>query len=495
MAKHNSLRWPPAPTVLWASFPPLVLACCPTLLRRAPLIVAAVLSLGAFSRAEPGPVTLEQLIQKARENDLRVAEAEAELRNLRAKYDEARWAWFPKFETHLLVAGPTPEARNDGLGGPPTTEASLQYDLNFGQVGAMFRAESHAFLPLYTFGKLSALADAGRQGVAIGEGLRERARNEAAFQVAQAYFGYQLARQGRGALQETLGRLDEATQTLQRLMEHESPQVTRMDLYKLEFFRRQVEARLSQAEQGLTFALAAIRLISGAPPGQPLAIAEQDLPEPKVSLKPLEAYLTLAEAHRPELRSIDAGIAAREREVFIRERMFYPDLGLAGFARWMWTTSATRQRSPFAYDPYNDLGSGLALVGRMTFDIPIKQAQLDQSRAELEKLTVQRELLKGGIRLELEKVHGELKDALERARAQWDAERSARRWATAAAASFDLGTTDTRELVDSFTALAAASGERLRAWHDVQVGIRALSKASGAPVGELIGAKGASPSR
>jgi outer membrane protein TolC len=162
--------------------------------------------------------------------------------------------------------------------------------------------------------------------------------------------------------------------------------------------------------------------------------------------------------------------------------MFLPDLGVGGFFRFAYTSSATRQYSPFAYDPYNDLTAGIALIARGTFDVPIKQAQLDQAKAELEKLTVQKELLRAAIELEVRKVYGDLREALGRAIALADAERSARRWSTAAYSNFELGTGDTRELVDAFTALAQASGDKIKSWHDAQFGRRQLAKASGVDV-------------
>jgi outer membrane protein TolC len=239
---------------------------------------------------------------------------------------------------------------------------------------------------------------------------------------------------------------------------------------------------MGQAMSGMSFASAAVRLISGVPNEEPLLIESVDLPAPTVQLKAVESYLALAYENRPELKMVEAGLIARQQEVFIRERMFLPDFGIAGFARWRWTTNATRQITPFAYDPYNDASAGMALVSRITFDLPVKQAQLDQSRAELSKLLVQRELLRAAIRLEVEKGSSELADALQRAQAQAEAERSARRWATAAAGAFDLGTSDTRELVDSFTAFATAGAEKLKAWHDVAVGMRSMAKVLGTAV-------------
>ncbi len=441
---------------------------------------------------DASPLTLEALVQSARENDLRVREAAAELDRLRALHREASWAWFPRFETTAGLAGPMPEMRNDGLGAPPTDPSQLRYTGVWGAPGVMVRLESTAFLPVFTFGKLGALEDAARSGVQVGEALRERARDEAGLQAAQAYFGYQLARQGRATLEDTLGRLTDAETLIKELLAQESAQVTQMDTYKLAFFRKQVEARLAQVESGRALALTAVRLLVGAPPEAQVAVAQEDLASPELELAAFETYLEAAYQSRPELRAVRAGLAARAQEVFIHERLFLPDVGVAGYFRWMYTTSVTRQRNPFAYDPYNDLSGGVALVARQTFDFPVKSAKLAQARAQLRKLEVQKEQLQAGIRLEVQKAHGDLREALSRARALEDAERQARRWATAAYASFELGTADTRELTDAFTALAAASAEKIKAWHDAQLGSWTLSRVVGSDVRSL-GASGARP--
>lgn len=428
------------------------------------------------------PLTLAQLVERARRTDARVDEAEADLHRLEALQRQAHWAWFPKFETVFGFGGPTAEAYNDGLGGPPTTPASFTGDWNFGHLGVTMRAEVGAVLPIYTFGKLQALAKAGDEGPKIGAALRERARDEAGFQAAQAFYAYQLARSGLTQLEDVGKRLDDAGKRINELLEDESQQVSKSDTYKVNFFRQVVAARRSEATQGRALALAAIRLLAGAKPNEALDIAEVDLPlEEEFTPPTLEQALALAEQHRPELTAIQAGVAASEQAVVIRERSYYPDVGLLGFARWAYTTNATPQRSPFAYDPYNDAYAGVGLVVRGTFDIPVKNAQLDQARAELDKLLAEQRLLQSAVRLEVTKVHGELMTALDRAKAYSEAERNARRWATAAYAAFDLGTGDTRELMDAFTALAQASAEKSKGWFDVRVGIAALNRVTGTP--------------
>ena len=232
-------------------------------------------------------------------------------------------------------------------------------------------------------------------------------------------------------------------------------------------------------------ALAAIRLLAGVPAGEPVEVAEVELePEEEAVRAPsLEEALATAGEKRPEFAGMAAGIRARQKEVFIRERAFYPDLGLAGFLTLRFTTNATRQRDPFAYDPYNEREAGVGLVARYTFDLPGKGAQLDQARAELDKLEAQQRLLGAAIRLEVTKVHGALTAALARARAFTEAERDARRWATSALAGFDLGTSGTRDLIEAFTALAQSSAERAQSWHDFQVARAELSRVTGTAPG------------
>jgi outer membrane protein, multidrug efflux system len=448
----------------------------PRALRLISFICLAGLAAGA------APLSLPEIISRARANDHRVREAEAQLRYFRSKYDEARWAWFPRIDSYLMVAGPTPEARNDGLGGPPTTQATLMYDLDFGQPGVLLRAGAEAVLPIYTFGKLDAFEEAGRKGVEAGEALTSRAQDEAEFQAAQAFYGYCLAKAGLTVIDDTVKRLDDAEKTLVRLRAEGSEQVTQMDLYKLAFYRQQAEVQRVQAESGAQFALAAVRLLIAAGPTEDVSVQAEELSMPNGALGPVDALLAQAAERRPELRAIVAGLAAREQEVKIREAMYYPDFGIAGFFRWMWTTSSTRQLSPFAYDPYNDLSAGVGLVMRYQWDFPQKAIHLEQARAEYEKMQHQRDLIAAGVRLEIEKTWGETDLALKKAQKQTEAEKHARRWATSAFAAFELGTADTRELVDSFTAYAQASALRIQAFYEVQLGLRGLTRAVGSPV-------------
>ncbi len=431
---------------------------------------------------EAAPLTLPQLVEMARANDHRVKEAQAQLRYYRSKYDEARWAWFPRMDTYFMIAGPTPEARNDGLGGPPTTEATLLYDTNFGQPGVMFRAGAEAMLPVYTFGKLDALEEAGRHGVNASEAMTVSARDESQYQMTQAYYGYCLAMTMKGLIDDMQKRLDDAESSLKRLREEGSEQVSQMDLYKFGYYRQQAEVQRVQAENGAQYAMSAIRLLVAAAPNDTLEIAVEELTPLEGELASSNQYVIDAAEHRPELRALASALLAREQEVKIREAMYFPDFGIVGFFRWAWTSNATRQKSPFAYDPYNELTAGVGLGMRYQWDFPQKSIQLEQARAEYEKLEHQRNLAGAGVKLEIEKAWGEASLALKRSDRQGEAEKNARRWANAAFTAFDLGTGDTRELIDSFMAYAQSSAARMQALHDTRISLAALTRAVGREV-------------
>ncbi|PZR10738.1 MAG: transporter [Archangium gephyra] len=429
--------------------------------------------------AEAAPLTLEQLIERARTHDYRVKEAQAQLRFYRAQYDQARWAWFPRMDSYIGVGGPTQEARNNGIGGPPTTPSGYLYDTDFGQPGVQFQAGADATLPIYTFGKLDALEEAGKQGVNAGEALAVTARDESEYQMSQAYYGYCLAKSALLVVDDLAKRLDDSEKVLKRLREEGSEQVTQMDIFKLGFYRQQAEAQRAQAENGARLALAAIRLLIAAAPDEQIEVQFVELKAPEGELRPSDQYVIDGAENRPELRAIAAGLLASEQEVKIREAMFYPDFGIVGSFRWKWTTNSTRQVSPWAYDPYNELNATIGLGMRYSWDFPVKSIMLEQARAKFEKTQHQKDLIGAGVKLEIEKAWGEADLAMKRSARQTEAEINARRWANAAYTAFDLGTGDTRELVDAFSAFAQASASRAQAFHDAQVALRALNRAVG----------------
>src|SRR5262245_5700672 len=111
---------------------------------------------GTSTVAEITGTTLQQLIDEALRHNLQVAVEESRLEEARALYDYAASKAYPVVNATLLFGGPTPEAKTTVLNDPSTvTEASLEGDFDFGQLGVGVRIHADGFLPIYTFGKIS----------------------------------------------------------------------------------------------------------------------------------------------------------------------------------------------------------------------------------------------------------------------------------------------------------------------------------------------------
>jgi len=425
------------------------------------------------------PISRDEIMELAQKNDKRARVIREQLSILEAKQQEARWAWFPKFESTFAVAGPVPEARNDGLGGPPTTASSYLYSWDWGKLGISLRANMGTVLPVYTFGKLSALREMAAHAVGLGHTLELKTKEEIRLQTLQAYWGFQVARQAKATVQEGQKRLDEVERLLRQMEKAGSIQVSQVDFFKLKYYRHVLESRLGDLEAGEQFALAALEAMTGSF----VMPMKEDIAEPETELPSVEKCVELALGARVELRTLEEGIALRKAEVKLAESQFWPDIGVFGFVRWAWTSNTTRQYSPFAYDPYHETSAGIGLMLRVTFDIPQKMARFQQARGELRKIQFEREAAEAGLKVELAKLLGELHGIQVRAKSLAQSEREARKWATASTAAFELGTGEAREVFDAYLAWLSVSSEKLKAWAEFQLGLAVLERAAGASLG------------
>jgi outer membrane protein TolC len=101
----------------------------------------------------------------------------------RAQLDQANAARvLPKFEVTSVI-GPSPEARGHALVG----------DTNLSSLGVFTQTEAMFVQPLFTFGLLSGAKKAAIAGVIAQEAGLQKSRGDLELQVAEVYFGLQVA--------------------------------------------------------------------------------------------------------------------------------------------------------------------------------------------------------------------------------------------------------------------------------------------------------------
>ena len=449
-------------------------------------MLSVLLVLVAQAAPQKG-LTLRDLQERARRNDPRAQQAVAQLENARGKRDEAKWAFFPNFQTLAYVAGPTQEHRLRGGDEDPNPTSPLS--LTDGSKGGWFHgeqgisahAEVQAILPVWTFGKLTAGKSAAAHLVGATEALLQRARDQAAFDVARAYWGYQTARNADSAVQKVRDRVKNGQETAQKLLKEKSEQVSRSDAMKLDYLAEEIEAQHAAAIKNRDLALTGLRLLVGAPPEETLNIAEQDLPDAPAPPNAGE-LLRRALLQRPETKATNEAIAARQALVDLARARLWPDLGLVGGVRFTETTNASNPSNPFVNNPYHEASGYIALGLQGTFDIPQKLARLRQAEADLHEAAAMQVGAEQLVRLEVQQALGDLAEARVRVERYAKETQIGKQLSTQAAVAFDSGLGEARELLEGTLLWARADGERLKALYDAQLAWAALEKATGGPL-------------
>jgi outer membrane protein TolC len=375
-----------------------------------------------------------------------------------------------------------PEVKNDPNMIDSVAASDRPYG-NWNHPGVLLHAEGTAALPLFTFGKLSAYKEAAGQGVKAGEHLAEEARRQAARTAAEAFWGYQFARQAVSGADSAEKQLTEASDKVKEMLAQHSPQVTKADLSKLEILGHEIGAQRAQAVQGQATALEGARLLAGLPPEAPFALAETALAPPAIQLPPVDTLVAQALDKRPEVQAARAGVAAREDLSRAKRRELWPDLLLAASGNFNYCNVTTPKTNPFAYDPYNGRTGGIGLVVKGSLDIMGNRAQVAQADADLEHARAEASLAEKGVRLEVVKAYGAATAALARATEMAGEEAAARRWATASKLAFDSGTGEASDLFLAVLATARGHGEVLRAQYDADMALADLALATGWDLG------------
>lgn len=410
----------------------------------------------------------------------------ARIRQAEALLSYATAQAYPVVGARLLFGGPVSEAsttvRNDVS---TLTPASLENDYDFGKLGVTLRLQGTAFVPVYTFGKLSKAADAARGLVHAAEASVGITEGEVVVNVHRAYWGYQLTDSFVRSLAEGDQILTNVIAKVEELLDADSGQVTENDRLRLIHAQATLRVRMAEARDGREIAITALKLLIGRDMSLPLGVARDDIQELPEAPPSLARALDDAVHNRPELRALARVVDAHESFLGYRRRALLPDVFIAGFLEMAVTSNATDQTNPFIYDRFNYFDAGIGIGLQFQLDVFQKLAEIDQAAAELGVRTAETAAATEAIELEVRKLHIEVSGNFGKIDPAEKAFRAARAWLTAAVLGYDLGTGNANELIDAFLARATAEGDLRRTQYELQIGRADLSRAAGTLLAEV----------
>jgi len=410
---------------------------------------------------------LPQTLVLADRNHPNVAEARARLRMVRAQLDEAHTAPFSQFKMTGGFAL-APEIMGSHVYSP-NTDVSLTSSL-----GVAWQATIDGVVPLWTFGKISHLWEAAEANVKVHEQGVELQRDLVRLEVRRAYYGLQLARDGKLLLGDARKQLGDAETTLQKKID--ADEADPIDLLKLQTFASELAVREAEADRYVAIARAGLRFYTGV---GDLDIPDAPLTRPEHVLGPLDKYLAAARLYRPELKQAAAGLEARTALVNLAQSNLFPDVGLGMSVGVSAAPEIADQLNPFVQDPANYFRYGAALVFQWKLDLLPRAAQLRQAEAQLEEMRATRRYALGGVGTEVEIAYAEVVDWSQRLAAYERSVQTARRWLIRAQQGVDVGTLEAKEILEPAKTYALARFNVLSATMELDLAMAKLARATG----------------
>lgn len=436
--------------------------------------------LGQSSEAQPTVLvrkrtyTLAECLALTDRNHPNLWAARARLNVYHAQLDEAKWTPFWQWNA------------NATFGVIPTIQGTAFYNsasytlLNTtytDSIGPFLQLGINGLVPLYTFGKIEWVKRAAEAQVRLGEWDLEKFRQQIRMDVRRAYFGAMFARDARYLIVEVLDRLDKGIEGIRRKIQDGDTSVEDVDRLRLELQRDELRARSSEPDKGETFAMAALRFMTGVQTD--FDIPDEPLRRPDVPLAPMASYLTAARLFRPEVNQARAGIAARRAQLELAKARLMPDFGLGLHAGYSIAPNITQQNNAWLPDPFNRFGFGFAFGARWALDLMPAQARVAGAAAWLEEARSLERMALGGTGVEVENAYGTMLEARRREES-WDAaERRSKGWIVSTQDAIDLGTKDERSLLEPLRYYIGARIGHLYALMDYNVALSDLARVSG----------------
>ena len=441
---------------------------------------ALVSSASSADAADPLPTlklrrySLADCLSMTDKNHPNIWAARARLAFVHAQLDEARYApWFQWSAS--AQAGVLPEIT--GTSFYTSKPASARNVTSFNNLQPAFSFDINGVVPLYTFGKITSITRAAEANVRVNEWDMEKTRQLARMDVRRAYFGLQLARDARYLVDEAISRLRKAVDGMRQKLAKDDKSVSEVDALRLETYLEEITARSGEPQRGETFALAALRFMTGVQTS--FDIVDEPLRRPDRPIVALAQYLAAARLFRPEINMARAGIQARKEMVAYNRARYFPDLGLGLGATYATSPSATQQLGVWTPDPFNKFFYFIGFGARWSLDVLPNAARVAQAESQLEETRAFERLALGGAMVEVENAYGTAVEAKTREEA-WDrAERKSKQWISTVQDNIDLGSMDERALLEPLRAWGNARLNHLQALMDLNVAVSDLARVSG----------------
>jgi len=442
------------------------------------LILATPASIKAQSPT-PRILTLPELIDLAVAHSPQIAGIKSETAAMRSDLDQVTAAYYPQFES-TLITGPVSDA----------TEPRVQNDRiidpspGFGdfELGVFGRLEFTLKQPVYTFGKLDNRKAAAQCGLRSQKHQIGLQRSEIVLMVKELYYALVLARQGLGAADEADQYYDDAYTRIESLLKLESENADQSDLYKIEAYRADAERFRAEADKGVQIAHFALKQLIGLSFEENFDIPSSALPQEGQKIEKQADYIRSALSHRPELKSLEEGINARQFLIEAARSDRWPTFFMALKGSFAGAPGRDHFDNAYFDDEFNHAYAGVIAGLQWEFDFGIKQARVAKALARHRKLIHTLAYATMSIPIQVSKAYQDVIHWQTAVKASDKAADAARKWVITALADFDMGVGTAKNMSDAIDRYGHNRGNYIEALYHYNIALAQLEFATGATI-------------
>lgn len=425
--------------------------------------------------AGPPVLDLPQLITLALKYSPEVKASKSEVEAAKQQHEQAKSHYYPQVEA-VAITGVAPNTRR-----PEVRGNSIYFPDPSNRIhGVSFfgRLEAHVFQPLYTFGKIAYRKRAAARNIKVKEAQVEEKKGDVIWDVARAYYGLILAKQGVQEVRDARVYLSDIRERITRLLRLGSPTVRESDRYRLDMYEGAVDKFAAEAEEGAKVAYKALKALIGYGPDQDFQVP-LELPQPTAPPRPLEHFIHQALDLRPEFTQLKEGIEARKLLVAAAKAERLPSFFLAVKGVYAGAPGRQTWHNPYVEDYFNT-GYGWPYLGmHMHLDFGITKAKIGKAQAELHQLQNLQDTALMGIPVEVAQAYGKVQENYKKTMSLDKAYVNARRWLVTAFSNFDMGIGKMEEIFEAFERYGQYRGDYLQALYDYHLATVQMNKVTG----------------
>jgi outer membrane protein TolC len=430
----------------------------------------------AATAEDSGP-TLESLLRSTLAKNGQIQESVEDIEIARSQLEQARAAVWPHASA-LLLAAPIFEERGN----------ALRSTSNWNKWGPFLQGAGQVVQPLYSFGMLDSYKRAAENQILARAEQADMKRLEILATAKEFYYGYLMATALDNLVDDLVGFLEEAVKTAEENTteesggKHKKSSIKPHDVYRLKAALEDLRQKKLLAVQGRRTAEHAVSWISGMNFEH---LPDRPLEAEAFEKKPIDDYLKIARANRPEYRALKAGQEARAALRDAKRAQSYPLVFVGGFVSQSWSPVRDYQPSVYANDPFNHLQGGIGLGIKFDLEFKRHSAEAAEQNAEMMKLKATESYAVPGIELQVRRAYWEVEQAMQGIEIAERRKAMTKKWFISSAMGWSVGITPPKDLLEALEGNGLAKRNYIETVYNLNLSLSHLSQAVGQEITAL----------